>query len=1044
MAAADRDFGSAAYESLGRALAEFSALADSPVSKKSSRLSEGSLRRGLELEDSVDARILRVAKTSGIEVWTADTVAEHADFEDAFALRASEGWLERWTESCASVCERWRTIWRRLARWREGIGDAHGREEAARIADEYRLERETWVLLGALAKRGLASSPCEPQKFVLDEPPTPAELVDVEARSSEQSRRRACALEWIESCALERARYFAEPTEELRSEGDAAEGHCALLVLAESPSQLEALASKLWPEVDGLVEAAEAEAEACRATWLLARAGLYDRAADLDERRGAYWRAAAIRAREPSGYDGTHLVGNPRLALWRRCCSARSAASTAVWEASIHRKRAVEDAFRAAAGGADTRALGVETRVGRAIEVNGRAALYDAALFAALAGNLDALSACLCRLDDEHMWEDMVWARLMCCQRAAARRAIGGDEDHDDSDAELAALQARGQLEVVFLDLNTTHPSRAAFRAVQASLICFGLSHESVPRLLDPQRRGALAEAAKASNELGSIRFKRVSAHLGQVWKLFTNGDAALDQELGAQGRAVCDAWLKDYANNLARVSRPLCAAYAAALDQPASSGVDTCSDCFSGALLTAERSACLSAAERAFVKVLSEDVKVKCMKQIAIKAAAAAATALDDDDAKMQTLEWLYGDLSPCRDGVEALEHANHMLRRWAYDDLERGNHRHLKLTRLCRCANLLASHHISSDALDAVLAATRYRGSRAPRAACCLKEYLSWRCMVRALVRINEWRSLLATLGDARGRSSDPGDDAGEDDDDHVPYQIRAEPAVGRKTPKQRAVYSPRRDATIGGRAGRSRPVRLGAKPAPEPIEEVELDDDVTVSADREPHEALAYAAEAARRALEVVVCFPGLQRLRRLKWGAAVPMGGDGDGDDNEELVWRLDALCAALAGGGLFKSIEVPVPGWLSLGDDDDADGLRAALMPRAVLSLARICKDSADALVGASRIDWARPLYAKCVAVPRIVVPSSRWKGDDIQSLLGQERVATLLDLVTDSALQLTRLVPVDPDASEDTVADLDWNQLLDFRFPPESKSASSD
>lgn len=1043
MAAGERDFGSAAYESLGRALAEFSALADSPALKRNSRLSDGSLRRGLELEDSVDARILRVAKTSGIELWTADAVAEHADFKDAFALCVDEGWLERWTESCASVCERWRAIWRRLARWREGIGDGHGRDEAARIADEYRLERETWVLLGALAKRGLACSPCEPHKFVLDEPPTPAELVDVEARSSEQSRRRACALEWIESCALERARYFAEPTEPLRSEGDAAEGHCALLVLAESPSQLEALASKLWPEVDGLVEAAEAEVEACRATWLLARAGLYDRAADLDERRGAYWRAAAIRAREPSGYDGTHLVGNPRLALWRRCCAARSAASTAVWEASIQRKRAVEDAFRAAAGGADARALGVETRVARAIEVNGRAALYDAALFAALSGNLDALSACLWRIDDVYMWEDMVWARLLCCQRAAARRAIDADDDHDDNDAELAGLQARGQLEAVFLDLTTTQPSSAAFRAVQASLICFGLSHESVPRLLDPQRRGALAEAAKAPSEFGSIRFKRVCAHLGQVWKLFTQSDSALAEEPGAQGRTICDAWLKNYAKDLTRVSRPLCAGYAAALDEPSSHGVDTCSDCFSGALSTAERSACLSAAERAFAKVLADDLKLKCMKQIAIKAAAAAATALDDDDAKMQTLEWLYGELSPCRDGVEALAHANHMLRKWAHDDLERGHTRYLKLARLSRCAKALAARHISSDALDAVLTATRYRGARAPKAARCLKEYLSWRCMVRALVRIHEWRSLLAMLGDARGRSTDPSDNPSEDEDEHAPYEIHVEAAAGRKRTKQRTVYSPRREPKIGSSVGTRRSVRLGSKAVPEPIEEVELYDDATVSADREPLEALAYAAEAARRALELVVCFPGLWRLRRLKWGAAVPMNEDGDGDDNEELVWRLDALCAALAGGGLFKSIDVPVPGWMNLGDDEEANGIRAALMPRVVLSMAHVCKDTADALIGTSKRDWGLAFYAKCVAIPRIVAPSARWQGDDIRNLLEPDGIASLLDVVADAAVQLLRLVPVDPENSEDSVADVDWNKLLDHQFPPDSTSATS-
>lgn len=968
----------AAYESLGRALADFSALADAPY--------EEATKKQLEYEDAVDAGITRVTKTSGLEVWMADVGAEASDFEAAFGDEDRV----RWFESCASACERWRGVWRRLANRRETSGDEVGSDEAVRVAEEYRLERETWMLLGSLTKRDLllTGSVDGVGRTAEDGFSTQAELVEWESVSSETSMRRRCALEWIERGSLERVRYFVDENKELAQGGggDAAEGHCALLVLAEDDGQRAALAEKLWTKVDALVQASEAELEACRATFFLVRAGLHERAACVDDRRGAHWRAASIRAREFSGYDDDgQRTGNSRIELWRRCCGARSAASSAAYRAAIDSKSAVEDAFRRAAGGGTTRALGVERRIGHAIDLAQRAALYDAALFAALAADdPDHLDDLVRRIDDSN-WGDRVWARLLCADVNAARRACGERE-------ELSPQLALDKLMIFESDDDFSAP----FRASQASFAAVGI--EAVPHLID----GALGEAAaNASTPERRRRLLRFGAHLSMAWKAATEPETV---------ESACEARIGEYAEDLAAVQQfHLCAKYSSALDDT-SARIESCAACFSQAFAVRDRRKCVTAAQRAFAETE--------VKSIAVRTASLALDrARQDDESMLRTMEWLSSDFSPCEDGVDAVAHANVLLRSWAALTSPSSPESDEGDDRLCRCAEVLAEKHVHPSSLDAVLSATRDRDGRT--AARCLKEYLGWRCLVRALTRLKIWKKRLKAC-ELPAKEYETDDEA------------TTSKKVSNKNRRATTISKRPRPALRG--SGRNVPrASMATTPKRQALALLKDDDnDDQQEEGDDPYEALASAAEVARRALRLVLFFPGDRRLLRLKWGAAV-RGDDheDDDDDDEELVWRLDALCATLAGGGLFKTLDVPVAGWLDLGDDKrDEDDLRRRILPRLVIAMASLCYETGNAFVLKNLP--SRKFYAHCLGVPRLVAPSARWPGDDDLCLTSHD-IHTLLRIVANAALQLARVVPSSSRKSEgadNSIPDVDWDKLL--------------
>ncbi|KAJ8606372.1 hypothetical protein CTAYLR_009312 [Chrysophaeum taylorii] len=910
-------------EALEKALAEFTAVADAG-----------------ELEDRVDEGIVRMV-SSGVEVWVANKAAEEQEFEGALGEDSCG-------EKRARACERWRAVSERLASRREGLGDLAGRDAARTAAEEYRLERETWSLVGCLEKFGvLAPGSAFERGSAMSAFPTPAERVALEASGSEAAARRRCALEWVERGAAEKVRYF-ETNRRPEMDGDAAEGVVALLALAED-SQLRQMAESWWMLTDGLVEAAEAELEACRATWLLARAGKYDEAAEVDRGRGAFWRAAALRARFPAGYcDGegekrasSVQTGNPERALWRECCGARARASRSVAVAVATRRRNVEDAFRLA------RDLQVEKRVGRAVEAAGRAALYDAALFAALSGDLETLSFVVRELGGG--WEDQVWARLVCLEQAAVARAAG---ERFEGPPDVLALEARG-LDAVFSDASPDSTLDAPFRAAQATLACFGFAFESVPRLLDASRRGGLAS--------GPRRLARLCAHLGDEWKRRVASDVPPER-----GKAIVDSWLRDYASLLAsEESLPhLGASYAAALDDPADR-LATCAACFATATTQSDRRRCLAAAKKVFDPAeLAEIARQTATRTVQAAWEDSSREEEEEEDDTMDGVSLRDADairaLDWPLDPVDLLRLANLILRKWVLED----NPARLQRPRTLACAEIFReTKRVPNAVLDSVLDATR-RDQKSRLAAAALKEYLSWRALFRALRRLDVWQ---------RKR-------------DELTQQQHSN---ARKRKSTRALAF---------------------------LDENEYPDFIA-------------AADQARKALELLVCFPGANRLK----GGQAPVDGDDD-DDDEEFVWRLDALCSALKNGGFFGDIAVPVEGWLALAAQDrDAHDIRKTIIPLAIFALADLAKNTADALPPEQKS--RRPWYAKCISIAYLVAPSNRHPNDDLTDIFTQPDRDLLLVKIKAATLDILRFSrPRLEDSTHHHHQNhqIDWDALLKF------------
>lgn len=905
-----------ALEQLKQAFAEFTQVADEPSTSAS-----------LVIEDAVDSGIVRRAGAAGGEVWSADLGAEAAEFEAAFARARKGGGLAPWAEANAVSCEKWRAVHERLASRCDAVGDFAGRDEARVAAAEYRLERETWALVSSLHEANLFFTD-EDHEVKQSDDPTPDERVEAEAKTSVASRRRRCALEWLERGAVEFVRYFAGPSVSSSAlDGDAAEGIVALLTLADDAS-LEALSVSVWTRADELVALSEGELEACRATWQLVRAGRHDEAASVDERRGAYWRAAALRARRPQGYDKDALrTGNPALGLWRSCCARRADASRTVALTTQDRKPRVEDAFRRASSAAD-----VENRVGRAVDLNGRAAAYDAALFSALAGDLEALRQLPAVVDG---WEDEAWAALACLD-VAARFAAARQPNDDGLVLELPA---------VFESVKPDSKLDAPFRSAAASMACFGV--DAVPSLLDPAKRGGLAIGAESAPR----RFDRLCAHLGQAWK-WARPDA---------DPALVDDWLRKHTQSL-QATPWLCASYAASLSDPEQQ-VEACAQGFSHALETTDRKKCVEAALAAFGD--DSEAPPRIVKQ----AASLTVDGLWDDPRLLKALEWLLpprlapdlDHFSPSPDAVDLIELSNTMLRRWLKSDVDADTKwARAPLVNFVDRANALNDAARAKEALDDVFDVARAASPRVRPAARALKEYLCWRSLVHALERLDSWN-------DARAAATDT---------------------------NKRQRTDPLKD---------QRPV---------------------------PIDALATTAEAARLALELALCFPGLGRLRKLEWGPGLPIEEPHELDDPDELAWRLDAFC----GHSRLADQWPPALGWLILDDDDDNNDngelgdLRRLVLPRLVFALADLCKDTADALADLDEDSLAKTWYAHCLAIPSLVVNGRRLK-DDLAVVLDPDLKAALLSRVAHAALELLRFVP--PECTLQGTRDVNWSKLLE-------------
>ena len=1081
--------GSNARESLEREMAQFLATAEQPMEEE---------------EDDEDLGLVRrvAASSGGGESWLLDTESEETDYRDALLTFVEEG-PGAWIEACGSASEKWRGACRRLSRRVESFDhgdenddDAQGTARAA--ADAYRLERELWSLVKMLFEANLLA-PSEGGDFDSDsdatveivELDTAREAAEREASSSSASRRRRIALEWLERGAEERIKAFDEEGRDFESDADAVEG--VLPAAARDPASFaENLASPLETALTKIGASVEAEHDVARAAWTLCRAGRWEDAAVLDDIVGAHWRAAATRARTLPGYDRDGAeIGNPQRDLWRRCAAARAEAARAAAEALRLNKRNIEDSLARKRPRDKTKVAGLAAE---AIDLAIGAAFYDAARHAALAADLPQLKAILPKIPHtsrDAIFEDAAWAHLLCLDDAAGRDASNRDAARAIKSGVLVAPsfkptqpQTTSALDLTPSGLaaildhvldqpleddnnNTSKPQRFA----QSKLACLGLV--ATPAIVDPlSPLGAAARDDSEENDdspddstttTGSKkkspsrrRLARLCAHLGVAWKQLARRPPMTASD------EIVDVWLADYAQRLADLGlSKLSAAYAARLDDPAKR-ISVCASCFASATSAADRIACVKAAEAAFAEPpdraeIARLAAGRCIQRlwddfdddddqgtVVVETTTTTKAPFEEEEevegdskkelttvilserdaASMRALEWLmpFGAQawSPCGDGVDLLRQANLLFRRWFFDDLEKSGdlpYRRLHFERVhartVGAARALPKY-VPAEALDSALDVARRATEN--RAAAALHEYASWRTWVRALERLASWRAALGRLRDEPPslRLSLPGDD--DDDDDENDYDEDAEEPQPRKKRHQRkgGTKKKMRKSLFAGGDG-----EIGAV------------------------EGLEAAAQKAKIAIELVVRFPGVDRVAHARWGPVIPAFDDDD-DDDEDLAWRLDALTATLA--RRRKAFDAGWLGHVTASTEDDQDGddqddaydlgtcaeLRRRVLPAMLEALVHLCKDTGDAF--AEHFGYGTPdasaWHARGIDVARIVADD---QAGLIPDVLSPDDVARLLDRVAACAVELVRRCPShalrDP-SSADGITDLDWAVLL--------------
>jgi len=529
--------------------------------------------------------------------------------------------------------------------------------------------------------------------------------------------------------------------------------------------------------------------------------------------------------------------------------------------------------------------------------------------------------------------------------------------------------------------------------------------------------------SSSAQSSPQHVKLRRLAAQLGAAWKRSI-------VPTSPSVRQQCDDALSWYAFDLARRGlAPLAAAYAFHMDQR-EERLDTLAGAMQYAHALADRLACAQALERCLG---DSEERAEVARRACALTIASCFEEQAEDELCARALDWLlpYGPraFSPAPHAIQLLRQASLLARRWALLDHEseiistdilgkRERSSVVLPALLSAVPNLrrlsLLEAHVPTEALDEVLDLSRAPDLDLARAAStALKEYLAWRLWIRALDRVQAWRRAMAACDD----------DQGDEETELLPSA----------TPQNTKIRKQRR-ITLQPASPQAQPRKS----------QQERDAAITDLID---------AAGRARLSLELVITFPGIARLDRAKWGAALPQFTDSD--DEEDLGWRLDALCATLS---RRTELNVPIDGFLAptsnplpfahlanevTDEVESLNTLRATLLSDTVHTLLHILRYTGDALTRMRALHQDCNVFYKAA----ITVANLLTKPNGILKLLSRDDVARILDRITKCTIEFVRHVPEDAiiqpnespqldhssnqqDISHEGISDINWDRLL--------------
>jgi nuclear pore complex protein Nup107 len=706
-----------------------------------------------------------------------------SQLEGLLQARNASAAVSAWLDECAHTCqERRQTLDEDAAQLAHahgtsllGVTPAGARER--RLGAVMCEERDTWRLVHSLWRENLLlASPSDDLPCPSSLDLTADEVVEQCDARERTLRRRKCVLYWLEAGAKERVEFFdaehgaprnawSATLERLDTSQSAhQQGHHGRVSALDPDAPIRAArGTKGWGLLDSPDE--EDETELLSSVWQYVRAGEVEEAASLCEDQGHIWRAVSLRGGKCHGVayvsdgpgDGMEAevssrrlesVGNPQRPLWKRMC----------WNL----------ARRAHASACASTSVGTAT--------------FEAAIYAALAGDLDTLLASpLCR-----SWEDQCWAHFMSMRESALDTALA---KHANAQRCVSALYSSAsvcakRLEQEQLDA-TTHVARlseievvAALRAssypvvnqaatskqhlVQSAMV-IGSTIEIarlVSAVLLPMRHRASTQvqawsgAGDSTDEReSSPQLLRFAAHFVIFLRIACAtalGDVASE----------CDEIIAAYVEHLGRHRQVhLVALYVGQLEARATR-VQAYSAFLRSILQEEDRRTCIALAQRHFPDELSEIV-LRTVEETrrdnsagasrddagAAGAGSGAGVSMTDSGAtvsrneleQLRALQWL--TIDPAHAG-EAVAQANAMLRDFV-KEAGGGNVGALE------AAQLLVDRFLPEEAADAVEHYAQAPGGITGRSCAewcaVLKEHCCWRALLQAYSTFDAWRSSL-----------------------------------------------------------------------------------------------------------------------------------------------------------------------------------------------------------------------------------------------------------------------------------------------------------
>jgi len=239
--------------------------------------------------------------------------------------------LDKYTKSCEK--------YRKELLERVTARDSWIVSQTQRVAESFKLERNTWSLVSYLLKQELKDremGDANQAINLVDVNRNITTVVDDLYKSSKDFRKRLCVLEWLESLALE----------EVQLDEGANFGSEDEVMWEQSLKNLQRGAVKrgqinsLDPDAniqaagkDGVAmvglddEDEKTEVEVLTGVWTLLRSGQLHEAISFCVRRGHHWRAATLRGAEVFESERNSSLpylggGNPRRGMWLENCAS--------------------------------------------------------------------------------------------------------------------------------------------------------------------------------------------------------------------------------------------------------------------------------------------------------------------------------------------------------------------------------------------------------------------------------------------------------------------------------------------------------------------------------------------------------------------------------------------------------------------------------------------------------------------------------------------------------------------------------------------------